>query len=124
MAKTKDVLKILDRRIGRNRTMRRLIEAERVNADIAQMIYDARTQAGLTQEELAKRVRLSLLRQSLTIQWEEKIECPSRPPRQRAWKLSSRVWLINGERVVLFCPRRRPWLLILPTRRSSSLVNP
>jgi transcriptional regulator with XRE-family HTH domain len=36
--------------------MRRLIEAERVNADIAQMIYDARTQAGLTQEELAKRV--------------------------------------------------------------------
>ena len=56
MAKTKDALKILDRRIGRNRTMRRLIEAERVNADIAQMIYDARTQAGLTQEELAKRV--------------------------------------------------------------------
>ena len=36
--------------------MRRLIEAERVNADIAQMIYDARTQAGLTQEELTKRV--------------------------------------------------------------------
>jgi transcriptional regulator with XRE-family HTH domain len=32
------------------------IEAERVNADIAQMIYDARIQAGLTQEELAKRV--------------------------------------------------------------------
>ena len=56
MAKTKDALKILNRRMGRNRTMRRLIEAERVNADIAQMIYDARTQAGLTQEELAKRV--------------------------------------------------------------------
>jgi ribosome-binding protein aMBF1 (putative translation factor) len=56
MAKMKDALKILDRRIGRDRTMRRLIEAERVNADIAQMIYDARTQAGLTQEELAKRV--------------------------------------------------------------------
>ena len=56
MAKTKDALKILDRKIGRDRTMRRLIEAERVNADIAQMIYDARTQAGLTQEELAKRV--------------------------------------------------------------------
>jgi len=31
MAKTKDALKILDRRIGRNRTMHRLIEAERVN---------------------------------------------------------------------------------------------
>jgi ribosome-binding protein aMBF1 (putative translation factor) len=56
MAKTKDALKILDRRIARNRNMRRLIEAERVNADIAQMIYDARIQAGLTQEELAKRV--------------------------------------------------------------------
>jgi ribosome-binding protein aMBF1 (putative translation factor) len=32
------------------------IEAQRVNADIAQMIYDARIQAGLTQEELAKKV--------------------------------------------------------------------
>jgi ribosome-binding protein aMBF1 (putative translation factor) len=39
-----------------NRGAERLIEAERVNADIAQMIYDARIQAGLTQEELAKRV--------------------------------------------------------------------
>jgi hypothetical protein len=47
MAKTKDALKILDRRIGRSRNMRRLIEAERVNADIAQMIYEARTQAGI-----------------------------------------------------------------------------
>ena len=56
MAKTRDALKILDRRIGRDRNMRRLIEAERVNADIAQMIYDARIQAGVTQEELAKRV--------------------------------------------------------------------
>ncbi len=56
MAKTKDALKILDRRIGRNKNMHRLIEAERVNADIAQMIYDARIQAGLTQEQLAKRV--------------------------------------------------------------------
>jgi len=56
MAKTKDALKILDRRIGRHRNMPKLIEAERASADIAQMIYDARTQAGLTQEELAKKV--------------------------------------------------------------------
>ncbi len=54
MAKTKDALKILDRRIGRNGALRRLVEQERVNADLAQLIYDARTRAGLTQAQLAK----------------------------------------------------------------------
>ncbi|HEX5726696.1 MAG TPA: helix-turn-helix domain-containing protein, partial [Longimicrobiaceae bacterium] len=32
------------------------IEEERINADIAQMIYDRRTAAGLSQKDLAKRV--------------------------------------------------------------------
>ena len=54
MAKTKDALKILDRRIGRDGALRRLVEHERLNADVAQLIYDARTRAGLTQAELAK----------------------------------------------------------------------
>ena len=54
MAKTKDALKILDRRIGRDGALRRLVEQERLNADVAQLIYDARTRAGLTQAELAK----------------------------------------------------------------------
>ncbi len=56
MAKTKDALKILDRRIAGDSRMRRLIESERVNAEVAQMIYDARVKAGLTQAELAKLV--------------------------------------------------------------------
>jgi ribosome-binding protein aMBF1 (putative translation factor) len=30
------------------------VEQERLNADVAQLIYDARTRAGLTQAELAK----------------------------------------------------------------------
>jgi ribosome-binding protein aMBF1 (putative translation factor) len=33
-----------------------LIERERVNAEVAQMIYDRRTAAGLTQKQLAERV--------------------------------------------------------------------
>ncbi len=56
MAKTKSALKILDRRLPRNAKFHRLMEEERINADIAQMIYDARTHAGLTQAELARLV--------------------------------------------------------------------
>jgi transcriptional regulator with XRE-family HTH domain len=33
-----------------------MIDDERTNAEIAQIIYDARTRAGLTQKELAERV--------------------------------------------------------------------
>ncbi len=56
MAKTKNAVEILDRKMRGDAALRRLVEAERVNADIAQMIYDARTRAGLTQQELARLV--------------------------------------------------------------------
>ena len=56
MAKTKDALKILDRITGKDEDLKRLIEEEELNAKVARMIYDARTKAGLTQEQLAKRV--------------------------------------------------------------------
>ena len=59
MAKTKDALTILDRITGKDEDLKRLIEEEELNAKVARMIYDARTKAGLTQEQLAKRVGTS-----------------------------------------------------------------
>ncbi|MBI3304155.1 MAG: XRE family transcriptional regulator [Deltaproteobacteria bacterium] len=56
MAKTKDALKIIDRITGDDEDLKRLIAEETVNAQVARMIYEARTKAGLTQQELAKLV--------------------------------------------------------------------
>ena len=55
MAKTtKDARKILRKLEGDDPELRFLIEQETVNARVAQMIYEARKKAGLTQEQLAK----------------------------------------------------------------------
>lgn len=56
MAKRSDALKILDRVTGKDKRLRRLIDRETINARVASMIYQARTQAGLTQKELAELV--------------------------------------------------------------------
>ena len=56
MAKTKNALKILDRITGDDPELRDLIEEETINAQVARMIYEARTQASLTQQELARLV--------------------------------------------------------------------
>jgi ribosome-binding protein aMBF1 (putative translation factor) len=53
MAKTSDALKILDQITGDDAEMREMIAEESVNAQVAQMIFEARTAAGLTQKELA-----------------------------------------------------------------------
>jgi transcriptional regulator with XRE-family HTH domain len=53
MARTKDALKILERVTGANETVRAGIAQAKINFAVAQMIYDARTKAGLTQGELA-----------------------------------------------------------------------
>ena len=53
MAKTKDALKILDRVTGDDPELRELIEKETFNARVARLVYDARTAAGLTQQQLA-----------------------------------------------------------------------
>ena len=54
--KTSDAVDILDRQMGEGREIRRLLEEARINAVVAQLIYNARTKAGLTQEALAKLV--------------------------------------------------------------------
>jgi len=53
MAKTKDALKILDRVTGNSDSIKAGIAAARANLEVAQMICDARTNAGLSQSELA-----------------------------------------------------------------------
>ena len=56
MAKTTDALKILDRMIGNDADMRQMIAEETLKAQVARMIYEARTAAGLTPQALAARV--------------------------------------------------------------------
>ena len=56
MTKSKTASEILDKRIGDDAELRRMIAEEAVNARVAQAIYDLRTKAGLTQRELARRV--------------------------------------------------------------------
>jgi len=54
--KKSDAVQILDRQMGQGPAIRRLLEEARINAVVAQLIYNARTRAGLTQEALAKLV--------------------------------------------------------------------
>lgn len=56
MAKTKDALKIIDRLTADDADLEELIAQESVNAEVAQLIYEARIEAGLTQTELAERI--------------------------------------------------------------------
>ena len=56
MARTKNALDIIDRLTGDDADLRAMIDEETVNAQVARMIFAARTQAGLTQKELAERI--------------------------------------------------------------------
>ena len=54
---TTDAVAVLRRRyVDGDPEMAAAPEAERVNADVAQMIYDLRTEAGFSQAELAERI--------------------------------------------------------------------
>jgi ribosome-binding protein aMBF1 (putative translation factor) len=54
MAKTTDGMKIIDSMIGNDQELRELCEQATINAHVAQLIYDARTEARLSQTELAR----------------------------------------------------------------------
>ncbi len=56
MAQTIDALTILERMLGADADLRQLIAEETLKAQIARMVYEARTAAGLTQQALAARV--------------------------------------------------------------------
>jgi DNA-binding XRE family transcriptional regulator len=57
--KTSDALKIVGRMIGDDAELRAMIDEARAHAEIAQLIHDARTRAGLTQKELAELIGTS-----------------------------------------------------------------
>ena len=59
MAKTTDALKIMDQMIGDDPKLRTLNAEATNNAEVAQKIYDARTQAGKTQQQLAELIESS-----------------------------------------------------------------
>lgn len=52
--KISDAVKILDQMAGRDGALRRLSDEARLNALVAQLIYEARTTAKLTQKGLAE----------------------------------------------------------------------
>lgn len=51
--KTHDANEILERLTGDDPELREMIAEETVNAQVARMVYEARTAAGLTQKQLA-----------------------------------------------------------------------
>jgi len=54
--KTKNALKLIAKDVGNARRFRDMVEEEKLNARVAQMIYDARNAASLTQQALAELV--------------------------------------------------------------------
>jgi len=56
MVQTTDALTILERMLGADADLRQLIAEETLKAQIARMVYEVRTAAGLTQQALAARV--------------------------------------------------------------------
>ena len=55
-AKTRDALRILEGVTGEDPSVRQGVANARANLEVAQMIYDARTKAGLTQRGLAEMI--------------------------------------------------------------------
>jgi transcriptional regulator with XRE-family HTH domain len=47
---------VIDNFIGEDEELREMVRQEVLNAEIGQLIYDARTKAGLTQKQLADRL--------------------------------------------------------------------
>ena len=55
----KDAIEILRARVPHDDEMEQLLDEARAMGDIAQLVYDARTEANLTQKELAAKVGTS-----------------------------------------------------------------
>ena len=54
--KTSNAVEILDRIADNSLELKKLTDEARINAKVAQMIYDARQKAGLSQAELAEKI--------------------------------------------------------------------
>jgi ribosome-binding protein aMBF1 (putative translation factor) len=56
MARTDDALKILENLTQSDSELEEMVRESSLNAAVAQLIYDARSKAGLTQQQLAARI--------------------------------------------------------------------
>jgi ribosome-binding protein aMBF1 (putative translation factor) len=56
MAKANDALRILKQMTADDPELEKMVKESSLNAELAQLIYEARTQAGLTQQQLAERI--------------------------------------------------------------------
>lgn len=56
MKTTNDALKIIKRMIKEDPELQEMVRESSINAQVSQIIYDARKQAGLTQQQLAAKV--------------------------------------------------------------------
>ena len=54
--KTTDAVQILDTMVGNDPTLQKLVQDARLNARVAQRLYELRTKAKLSQAELARKV--------------------------------------------------------------------
>jgi ribosome-binding protein aMBF1 (putative translation factor) len=54
MAKTNDAIKIIDNLTSSDPELEAMVVEASINAEVAQLIYEARTKAGLTQKQLAE----------------------------------------------------------------------
>ena len=56
MAKTSDAIKIIEKKTLTDPELEVMVAEASINAEVAQLIYEARTKAGLTQKQLAELV--------------------------------------------------------------------
>ncbi|MBN3922221.1 helix-turn-helix transcriptional regulator [Nostoc sp. NMS4] len=56
MVKTSDAIKIIDKMTSSDPELEAMVAKASINAEVAQLIYEARTKAGLTQKQLAELV--------------------------------------------------------------------
>lgn len=56
MAKTSDAIKIIDQLTNSDSELEAMVAEASINAEVAQLIYQARTSSGLTQKQLAELV--------------------------------------------------------------------
>jgi ribosome-binding protein aMBF1 (putative translation factor) len=54
MDKTKDAIKIIDKMTRTDPQLEAMVAVSAINAEVAQLMYEARNKAGLTQKQLAE----------------------------------------------------------------------
>lgn len=94
---TNDAVEILRRHIADDPDMKALIAEARANREVAQLVYDLRTSAGLTQKDLAEKIGTS---QSTVARLEDADYTG------HTLNMLSRICEVLGRDLELRCPRK------------------